>query len=335
MSKLIRDLEFNDSTDWVLGIDGGGTKTVCLVMNETGTIAGRGEAGPSNYQTIGLAAAAGSISQAIASAVSSLPNVAIAGIGVGLAGVGRSQDVQVVQGLVADLHQDSRLPIRWNLGSEGVVVTHDCAIALVGGTGSASGVAIVAGTGSIAYGCNRQGESKRAGGWGYLFGDEGSGYQIAIAGLRAAAQSHDGRGPSTLLTHSFLEYLHLNQLEELIEVIYRRGWGVKEIAALSPLVDRAAAAGDAIANQILDQAAAELVLTTQTVASALFAPDQAFEVVTIGGVWRSVANLRDRFCESLCSQFPAVQVISPRHEPAYGAGLLVLDRLHKRVFPNG
>ncbi len=210
-------------------------------------------------------------------------------------------------------------------------MTHDCAIALVGGTGSASGVAIVAGTGSIAYGCNSQGESKRAGGWGYRFGDEGSGYQIAIAGLRAAARSHDGRGPKTLLTDALLDYLNLNQLEDLIEVIYRRGWGVTEIAALSLLVDRAAAAGDAIALQILEDAAAELVLTTQTVASALFTPDQAFEVVTIGGVWRSVCHLGDRFRDSLRTHFPRVQVLSPRHEPAYGAGLLALERLGKRV----
>ncbi len=331
MSDGVRDSEFNDNTDWVLGIDGGGTKTVCLVMDETGSIAGRGEAGPSNYQTIGLAAARESISQAIASAVKALPGIEIAGIGVGLAGVGRPEDVQVVQGLMAGLYQESPLPIRWNLRSEGVVVTHDCAIALVGGTGSASGVAIVAGTGSIAYGCNPQGESKRAGGWGYRFGDEGSGYQIAIAGLRAAARSHDGRGPKTLLTDSLLDSLNLNQLEDLIEVIYRRGWGVTEIAALSPLVDRAAAAGDAIALQILEDAAAELVLMTQTVASALFTPDQAFEVVTIGGVWRSVCHLGDRFRESLRTQFPRVQVISPRHEPAYGAGLLALDRLGKGV----
>jgi N-acetylglucosamine kinase len=331
MRDGVRDSEFNDNTDWVLGIDGGGTKTVCLVMDETGSIAGRGEAGPSNYQTIGLAAARESISQAIASAVDALPGVAIAGIGVGLAGVGRRADVQVVQGLVAGLYEESPLPIRWNLQSEGVVVTHDCAIALVGGTGSASGVAIVAGTGSIAYGCNSQGVSKRAGGWGYRFGDEGSGYQIAIAGLRAAARSHDGRGPKTLLTDSLLDYLNLNQLEDLIEVIYRRGWGVTEIAALSPLVDRAAAAGDAIALQILEDAATELVLTTQTVASALFTPDQAFEVVTIGGVWRSVCHLGDRFRDSLCTHFPRVQVISPRHEPAYGAGLLALDRLGKGV----
>ncbi|MCT7987250.1 N-acetylglucosamine kinase [Laspinema olomoucense] len=331
MSDWVRDSEFNDSTDWVLGIDGGGTKTVCLVMDETGTIAGRGEAGPSNYQTIGLPAAGESISQAIASAVKNLPGVAIAGIGVGLAGVGRPADVQVVQGLVTGLYQESPLPICWKLHSEGVVVTHDCAIALVGGTRSASGVAIVAGTGSIAYGCNPQGESKRAGGWGYRFGDEGSGYQIAIAGLKAAARSHDGRGPKTVLTDAFLDYLNLNQLEDLIEVIYRRGWGVTEIAALSPLVDRAAAAGDATATQILDDAAAELVLMTQTVASALFHPDQAFEVVTIGGVWRSVCHLGDRLGESLRAQFPAVQVISPRHEPAYGAGLLALERLGKGV----
>jgi N-acetylglucosamine kinase-like BadF-type ATPase len=335
MSAFFKDSEFNDSTDWVLGIDGGGTKTVCLVMDAQGTIAGRGEAGPSNYQTIGLEAAGRSISQAIAQAVSQLPGGEIVGIGVGLAGVGRSQDQQVVQGWMTDLHPDGPLPVRWHLGSEGIVVTHDCAIALIGGTGVSEGVAIVAGTGSIAYGCNRQGDSKRAGGWGYRFGDEGSGYQIAIAGLRAVARSHDGRGPQTQLTPAFLKSLQLQHIDDLIPVIYRQGWGVKEIAALSTLVDQVAAQGDAIANQILDEAVAELALTTQTVAAALFTPEQSFEVVTIGGVWRSTYPLRDRFSQSLSRHFPRVQVISPRHEPAYGAGLLALDRLGKRTLFSG
>ncbi|WP_324631087.1 N-acetylglucosamine kinase [Phormidium sp. CCY1219] len=307
----------------VLGIDGGGTKTVCVVMDASGAVWGRGEAGPSNYQTIGIEAATGAIAEAIARATASVPGLAIAGIGVGLAGVGRPQDVATARALVETLPQREGLSVNWQLHPQGILVTHDCAIALVGGTGHTEGVVTIAGTGSIAYGCNRAGTTQRAGGWGYLLGDEGSGYDIALQGLRAAVRSHDGRSPVTMLTRGFMDRLQLNAPEDLIEAIYRRGWGVKQIASLAPVVDEAATAGDAVANQIMDHAAAELGLITQTVAQGLFAIADRFEVVTMGGVWRSVDNMRDRFVRAIVSRFPRAQVIWPRHHPAEGAALLV------------
>lgn len=311
----------------VLGIDGGGTKTVCVLMNEAGTILGRGEAGPSNYQSIGIEAAGDSIKKAIAGATASVPEVPVMGIGLGLAGVGRPEDVRVVRDWVERLQGSGDVPVRWCLQPDGVVVTHDCAIALVGGTGHNRGVAIIAGTGSIAYGCNGSGVSRRAGGWGYLLGDEGSGYDIAIQGLRAAVRSHDGRSQATLLTRYFIDRLELQGLEDLVEVIYRRGWGVKQIAALAPIIDEAAVAGDAVANQILDRAVRELVSTTRAVSSVLFDTDEVFEIVTIGGVWRSVGKMRDRFDEAMVACSAGARVIWPRHEPAYGAGLFVLNQL--------
>src|SRR5207237_6769116 len=129
---------------------------------------------------------------------------------------------------------------------------------------------VAEGTGSIVFGRNHQGKTKRVGGWGYILGDEGSAYKIAVAGMQAALKAYDESEISTTLIENFKQHLSLVSIEDLIEVIYRRGWGVKEIAALAPIVDFAAASGDKIANQIIDDAVNELVKATSTVIEAIF-----------------------------------------------------------------
>lgn len=322
-------------TGFVLGIDGGGTKTVCVLMDAKGEVLGRGEAGPSNYQTIGIQAAGDSILRAIRIAAHSSLHAQAAhskffdveGICLGLAGVGRSEDIRVVQDWVKELQLlGEDMPVRLSFNPAGVVVCNDCAIALVGGVGEPVGIVTIAGTGAIAYGQNRQGQTKRTSGWGYLLGDEGSGYDIAVRGLRAAVRSDDGRSDATILTERIIQHLGIKNLDDLIEVVYRRGWGVKQIAALAPIVDEAAVFGDAVANAIIDSAVEELVLSTRVVISALFNPEEAFEVVTMGGVWRG-ASLRSRFEATLGAIAPKATVIWPRYEPAYGAALLALRAL--------
>ncbi|MGE5659030.1 MAG: N-acetylglucosamine kinase [Actinomycetota bacterium] len=317
---------------YVLGIDGGGTKTICLLMDQSSQILSRGEAGPSNYQTIGLEAAGHSIQSAIAAAVSPLAGVelSITAIGLGLAGVGRPEDVEAVRNLVQQLQLNRELPIKWSLQPDTIVISSDSIIALVGGTGRAEGIVVIAGTGSQIFGQNRQGKTKRVGGWGYLLGDEGSGYQIAIQGLQAVMRSYDGRLEPTTLTQAFQTGLNLKNTEELIPLIYRRGWGVKDIAALAPIVEQAAAEGDRIAQQIMTDAVAELVLAVKVTISALFHPDESLEIVTMGGVWQGATNFRGQFTEAMAAIAPLATVIWPKYEPAYGAGLLALNALTQK-----
>ncbi len=334
----------------VLGIDGGGTKTVCVIMNAQGKVLGRGEAGASNYQSIGVNAALKSIESAIdAAAVEALKLIEciqIKAICLGLAGIGRPKDIEVVKSLVSDLENSHNLPIEWALLStqtpiteseKNIIICHDALIALVGGIGDDVGIVVAAGTGSIVFGRNQQGITKRAGGWGYILGDEGSAYQIAVAGLQAAMQAYDGRGQLTSLLEDFQNYLRLGSIKDLIEVIYRSGWGVKEIAALAIVVDNAAAQGDEVANGIIDDAVQELVKATSTVIDALnlsnpSTANNAFEVVTVGGVWRGKSKMRSQFIESVTLRYADVRIIYPRFEPAYGAGLLALKQLAQKIY---
>lgn len=311
---------------YVLGIDGGGSKTICILMNRSRQVIGRGEAGSSNYQSIGIKAAKKSIETAIEKSLiaSNLTkNIEIKAICLGLAGIGRPKDIEVVKNIVEDLRNSRSLPINWNLQPHNIIICHDALIALVGGIGKDVGIVVAAGTGSIVFGRNSQGETKRVGGWGYILGDEGSAYKIAIAGMQAVLKVYDGREMYSCLLEDFQQHLDLANIEDLVEVIYRSGWDVKKIAALAPIVDRAAAKGDGVANKIIDDAVEELVKATSTVIEAIFKPGEVLEVVTTGSVWRS-CGIRERFANVLVERFPGVGVILPRFEPAYGAGFLAL-----------
>lgn len=316
---------------YVLGIDGGGSKTVCVLMDETANVIGRGVSGASNYQSIGIKAALQSIQTAINSAVVEAlkltENIRIKAICLGLAGVGRLEDIEVIKGLVQELQNSRLLPITWDLLVSNIVICNDALIALVGGVGYPVGIVVAAGTGSIVYGRNRNGKTKRVGGWGYILGDEGSAYKIAVAGMQAALKAYDGREMSTALIESFKQHLGLISIEDLIEVIYQRGWGVKEIAALAPLVDTVASCGDEIAHRIIDNAVRELIHATATVIDAIFSNQELFKVVTTGSLWQGKSRIREKFVISIHTMFPSAKVIFPRQEPAYGAGLLALSRL--------
>ncbi|MEH2212226.1 N-acetylglucosamine kinase [Nostoc sp.] len=313
---------------YVLGIDGGGSKTICVLMDDLRQVLSRGEAGPSNYQSIDIEATLQSIQSAIHNAVEAAiitNSVNIDAICLGLAGVGRAADIEVVKGLIQKLQNNKYLPITWALQPANIVIFNDALIALVGGIGQPVGIVVAVGTGSIVFGRNHEGHTKRVGGWGYILGDESSAYKIAIAGMNAALKSYDGREISTSLIEGFKQHLDLESIEDLIEVVYRRELGVKQIAALAPVVDFAAASGDIVANLIIDDAVKELVKATSTVMDAIFSADSVLEVVTTGSVWRGRCKIHERFTASLVKKFPNVKVIFPRYEPAYGAGLLALQ----------
>ncbi|MGC9505383.1 N-acetylglucosamine kinase [Baaleninema sp.] len=313
----------------VLGIDGGGTKTVCLLSDTTGRVLGRGEAGASNYQSVGGEAAYRSILESIREATKGHA-VTVTGIALGLAGIGRPEDEAVVRDWVELLQNDDRISIAWALRLKGVCVCHDCAIALAGGLGREVGIATIAGTGSIVYGRNRFGQTARSSGWGYVLGDEGSGYDMARQGLQAVVRAFDGRSQPTALSEAFRSQLGLQEMRDLVELVYRRGWTPKDIAALAPIVDKIASQGDRIAEEIVDRSASELALATKTVAAQLFEGIEPFEIVTVGGLWHGTSALRQRFDRLVTDALPAASLVWPRHEPAYGAVLTALRALGKR-----
>lgn len=255
--------------DLVVGVDGGGTKTVAWVApldDSTNTVVlGRGLAGPSNPRAVGFDASQLAIRHAIAAALeeANRPCEPVTAACLCLAGAGREPEQNVMA--------------NWILSAKVancVRVTGDAEPILAAASPEHWGIALIGGTGSLAWGRNREGQTARTGGWGYLLGDEGSAYAIAVAGLRAATQAADGRTPHTVLLPRLMQALGAGEPSELIARIYEDNLSRDQIAALAVTVFDVAVADDLTAHQIVHQAADELATMVATLSRKLcFAPD--------------------------------------------------------------
>jgi N-acetylglucosamine kinase len=295
----------------VLGIDAGGTKTVGLLADEQGRVLAEARAGGANLQTHGELEVE-KVFHEIIEQLSSQQR--IDAVGLGIAGVDRPRDEAVVRGILRRLghRQTAR-------------VVNDAVIALVAGAPERFGIVILSGTGSIAYGMDQRGRSSRAGGYGYLLADEGSGYWLGQQALRAAVKASDGRGPETDLGQRIFKSLGIDSVGELLPLVYENEMPKYKIAALAPLVEASRAAGDAVATRIIEGAAAELALHARSVARQLELGKGPFPVVLAGGVFRACPTLPALLQERL--EMPQALLRRLEVEPAMGAVALALDLL--------
>ena len=295
---------------YIVGIDGGGTRTVGILATGTGEHLAKVESGPSNYHVVGEAETQAVLENVIGELREKAGILSTASIRfcLGMAGLGRTEDRKII-GRICD-----------ELGISGNrILTHDAHIALVGGTEKQHGVIVISGTGAIVYGINADGKEARASGWGYLLGDEGSGYDIAIKGLRAVVRAADGRAGSTALTNRMLNELKLNAPDGLIRWAHAASRGT--LAQLSEVVFDTARAADPIAEQIVDDAADELVCAANSVIKQLEF-DGTFDVVLSGGNLIHQPVFADKLRHRFAKIQPKASVQRPKHEPAYGAVLL-------------
>lgn len=303
---------------FVLGIDGGGTKTEAIITDDKGNLLGRGIAGASNYQTVGLDNALAALAEAIDNAIvaSGLKTPVFKVACLGLAGVGRETDRALLMPKISKL-----------IPAQKIILQHDAAIALAGATACQPGVVVLAGTGSMAFGMNSLGEQSRAGGWGNILGDEGSAYYISRKALIAACRAYDGRGPKTALVESFIENLELQDFTDIVKKIYARESSPQIIASYAPLVIEVAKAGDKVAMDILRDAAEELAQLVNAVVIGLNMKDEEFQVAVSGSVFKAGDILLEPFTESIKAILPKAIVIQPKFEPAMGAVLLALKEI--------
>src|SRR6185369_770328 len=260
---------------WVVGVDGGGTRTRAVVLNGA-RILGEGAAGPSNPLRVGIANGATAIREAVdkACAAALIHRDDLLAAGVGLAGI-RRKDVRV------RMHD----VLVQTLGIKNIELVSDGDIALYGATDGRPGVVVISGTGSIAVGMNRQGKRAYAGGWGPIAGDEGSGSWIARRALQAVAQATDGRGPATSLTETACEFFQVAAPDDLATAIYGPSITNDRIAGFSKLVIEAAQADDEVARNILTDAGNELGKAAVTVIRKLKMEQERFQVAFVGGVF--------------------------------------------------
>jgi N-acetylglucosamine kinase-like BadF-type ATPase len=298
------------TSNHVLGIDAGGTKTVCLLAERDGTIVSEARAGGANLQAVGELEVEKVLHRVMEEAIGDRPIVPTA-ICLGMAGVDREDDAAVVRAIMRRIGYKAQ-----------VTVTNDALVALVAGAGYDPGIVIIAGTGSIAYGRNARGDAARAGGWGYVLGDEGSGYWIGRLALRAVVRQADGRGRPTGLTPRILKHFGVQQPQDLIHEVYYSGMRPSAIAMVAAHVQAAFDERDETAVTILENGARELVACAASVATRLHMRDDAFRFVLAGGMFRAVPWLTTALTAQLPHIAPQATVQPLEVEPAYGAVLL-------------
>ncbi len=300
---------------YFLGIDGGGTKTISYLVNEKGEILGRGEAGASAYHVTGIEKAAQEIKKAIDGAIQSSPEKinTLETACFGLAGIDSKQDYDTIYQVLTKQQIAHR-----------IVLENDAVIALVGGNAKAYGVVLIAGTGAISLGINKKGQRKRAGGWGHIIGDEGSGYYIAISGLTAALKAYDGRGENTVLLPMFKKKLNLDKMEDIMVKVYF-SLSREEIASMAYIVFQAAREGDRIAKKIIIKAGNELAQNITAVINGLDLADEEIEVPLVGGVFKNESSLLiDVIKKNVLKVAPRAKIIKPKFNPVIGAVIMAL-----------
>jgi N-acetylglucosamine kinase-like BadF-type ATPase len=291
-----------------LGIDGGGSKTSCAIGDET-SLLGTGTSGGSNVVRVGEAQARVAIASVIrqACAAANIVPTHIQRTCVGLAGGARSEVSDLVRRTVAE-----------SVSGE-IDVVGDMVIVLEAAFGAGPGVIVIAGTGSIAYGRDRKGETVRAGGWGFAISDEGSGQWIGRSAVSAAIRAVDdpeGSSSSALL-EGLMKSWGLGSREQLI--IAANATPAPDFAALMPAVLSAADNGDPLARGVLTEAGAELANLAKTVLRRLFPEAESIPVAMSGGVFGNSALVRQVFYNSVRAEFRHAAIIANVVEPVHGA----------------
>lgn len=298
---------------YVLGIDAGGTKTVCVLADATGQVISQARGDGANLQAAGELNVEKTLHHVMDAAIGERP-VVPAAICLGMAGVDREGDATVVAEIMRRIGYKAQ-----------VIITNDALVALVAGAGLGPGVVIIAGTGSIAYGKSDRDEAARAGGWGYVLGDEGSGYWLGRLALRAVVRESDGRGRPTALTPRILKHFGVSKPEELIHEIYHQPIKPSGIAAVARYVQEAHDEGDPIAVALLENGARELLSCAGSVVQRLRMQPDPFPFVLAGGIFQAVPWLTEALTQRLPQLAPHATVARLTREPALGAITLALS----------
>ena len=298
---------------YVLGIDAGGTKTRALLADETGRVVGGALGGGANLRTHGELEVEKVLHAVIEEACAGAPAPPEA-VALGIAGADRPPDETVLRAILRRIGFRNR-----------VVVTNDARLAFVAGSELRVGLALVCGTGSIAWGRNRAGEIARSGGWGWHLGDEGSGFWIGERAIRDVLRAADGRGPSTRLDRALSEHFEIDRPEQILYAIYDREFPRTRVAKFAARVEEAATTGDAVAKAILSDAAIELVRAASSVRDRLRLEEAPYDVVLSGGTFAAVPSLEADVARRL--ETPQARVRGLAEEPAMGAVKLAIEAL--------
>jgi len=308
---------------YVLGIDGGATKTFALVADERGQLLGFGHAGPSNHQGSGLEGAMAAVERAGRTAIESagVHSDEITIVSCGLGGADLPEDFAMLQPALERLNLGARVDLR-----------NDTQVALRAGTHKSWGVVLICGTGFNAAGRAPDGREICFPGLGWLSGDWGGAGTLAIEMVRLVMREADGRGDPTLLTPMLLSALEQPSVYELMRALYHKQIERPLLLSTVPLLFRAAMQGDAPAQGLITQLAEELGTSAVAIIRRLQLEAQPVEVVLGGSVFKGDGPLlTDTLIQVIHRAAPAAMLVRPAFEPVVGAVLLGLEAAGVRV----
>jgi glucosamine kinase len=292
---------------YVIGIDGGGSNVRVVVATPAMQIVGQASGSSANPNSAGREAAAAALQSTIHAALADA-GLTVGDISAAAAGVAGA--------LTTPTHNWLSETLSPVLPDMPLLLSSDAEIALMGAHGERRGVLVLSGTGSAIYGVNAAGETAVAGGWGYLLGDEGSGYWIALQALQAVANAADGLIPSTRLSQIIFDKLTISDARQMVNWLYGQ-FSVKLVASLAPLI--LATEDDPAVQQIIERGAAELAARTRVIMHRLNMPDAP--IAFAGGLLGESNLLSRRLCEML--DLTALPV--SKYSPVMGAVILALD----------
>ena len=294
---------------YVFGVDGGASTCRAVLITDDGRVVFLGKGPGVNYHEVGASQVTSTIRRLFQDALQTAhahPEEC-RGIGLGLAGTARDQDKKILTGMFDSI-----------FAKEKYALTSDAEVALISGTLAEFGVIVISGTGSIVYGRNAEGKETRYGGYGPLISDDGSGYRIAVEGLRAVARAHDGLDGSNPIMEPVFSQLNVKTIEELVTWINSPAASREKIASLAPLIIDMAMDNEPSANEILQQQTDLLALGVEAVCKRLGLFER-FDVVLSGGVFTNSPKYRQFVQKKIRYLVPGANVITPKLDPVLGA----------------
>ena len=310
--------------DYVAGFDGGGTKTEAVLVRHDGRVMSHRRGGCTNIQVIGKEKLKAVLLEMIRDLLGGVgvPEESVTRFVFGLAGAGRKSDQETIVNLFTDTSIRDR-----------VIVESDAIVALIGAFENQPGIILIAGTGAICFGMSASGEVLRTGGYGYLLGDEGSGYAIGREAIIRALKSHDGRGEETSL-RSLLEHRYkIASIAHIIPLVYQDKIDRMAIANLAPLVFREARRNDGVSKEIIRHAGRALGELVLAVSKRLELKGEPIRVAFIGSVFKQKKMLIDPIREVLDAVSTHVEITDPLLSPCVGAAILGLESAGVRIAP--
>lgn len=297
---------------YLIGLDGGGTKTKCVVTDHDLNILNECIGGPSNFLVYGT----GDVSKTLLSIIKECTDQLkinadeIDSILLGTAGAGRRDDAERLENEFSKLAEKNRFQC------EKFRVESDARIALEGAFSGSPGSILIAGTGSIMFGKDLDGNIHRVGGFGRILGDEGSGFHIGRLGLSAVAKFYDGRGPRTILKDMIERVFNITDSSSMITEVYKNKF---DVASVAPLVMKAAEQGDEVCVNILNSEIEELIEHVNTMKVKL--NESVLKISLIGGTITTENYYSNLFKEKV-ELIEGVQLTEPELPPQVGAALM-------------